>query len=163
MTGRRWRVISRIVFALCGLLSLVTAVPYAMLQGIGLPYQSEWVIFVIALAVLGIFSLAASQMPRAWMARICKKDGDDGRLFSAPLKLLGGFAAVSYLVAVFAYFAPHTWSLNPQIMLALCPMYLVKMTFDPSPVLVFFLLAPMNAAVYGACGVAVGYASVGVW
>jgi hypothetical protein len=31
------------------------------------------------------------------------------------------------------------------------------MTFDPSLVSVFFLLAPMNAAVYGALGLTLGY------
>jgi hypothetical protein len=60
-------------------------------------------------------------------------------------------------VAVVAYLAPRRWNLDPQLMLVLCPMYLVKMMFDPSPVFVFFLLAPMNAGVYGALGTTVGY------
>jgi hypothetical protein len=37
-------------------------------------------------------------------------------------------------------------------------MYFVKMTFDPSLVAVFFLLAPMNAAAYGSLGLTLGYA-----
>jgi hypothetical protein len=45
-------------------------------------------------------------------------------------------------------------------MLSLCPLYLVKMTFDPSPMATLFLLAPMNAAVYGALGLVVGYAEL---
>jgi len=77
------------------------------------------------------------------------------RLFSAPVKVLCGFAAIAYLVAIFAFFAPHTWNLNPQLMLALCPMYFVKMTIDPSPLSMYCLLAPMNAAVFGSVGVAV--------
>jgi hypothetical protein len=36
-------------------------------------------------------------------------------------------------------------------------MYFLKMTFDPSLVATFFLLAPMNAAVYGAIGTTLGY------
>lgn len=158
MIGRRLRVISRIVFAICGLVSLVTGVPYAMLQGVDLPYQSEWVIFVAGLAVIGFFSLVAAMAPRSWIAKMCHADPDDRRIFSAPLTILSLFAVISYLVAVFAYLAPHTWNLNPQLMLALCPMYLVRMTFDPSPVWTFFLLAPMNAAVYGALGLLFGYA-----
>jgi hypothetical protein len=75
-----------------------------------------------------------------------------------PLKVLGGFAAIFYFVAVVAYSAPNRWNLNPQLMFALCPMYFIKMTFDPSPVAVFFLLAPMNAAVYGSVGLTFGYA-----
>jgi hypothetical protein len=34
------------------------------------------------------------------------------------------------------------------------------MTFDPSLVATFFLLAPMNAGVYGSIGLALGYAQL---
>ena len=129
-----------------------------MLRGIDLPVQSEWVLFVVALALVGLFSVTLAVLPRSWIAKASRKDRDDPRLFSAPLKVLGSFAAVFYLVAVFAYFAPNRWNLDPQLMLSLCPMYLVKMTFDPSPVAIFFLLAPMNAAVYGSLGLTLGYA-----
>jgi hypothetical protein len=61
-------------------------------------------------------------------------------------------------VAVVAYLAPHSWNLDPQLMFSLCPLYFVKMTFDPSLVTTFFLLAPMNAAVYGSLGLILGYA-----
>lgn len=157
MAGRAIRVTSRILFCVCGLVSLVTGVPYAMLRGEDLPVQSEWVIFVAVLALVGIFSVAVAVLPRAWIARASRTDRDDGRLFSVPLKLLGGFAAVFYILALVALLAPHSWNLNPQLMLAACPIYLVRMTFDPSPLWVFVLLGPMNAAVYGAFGVAVGY------
>src|SRR3974377_1849518 len=157
MAGRAIGITSRIVFCLCGLVSLVTAVPYAMLRGAELPRQSEWVIFVAALALIGIFSVTIALLPRAWIAKLCGRDRDDKRLFAVPLKLLLIFAAVGYCVGAFAHFAPQAWNLNPQLMFALCPLYLVKMTFDPSPALVFFLLAPMNAAVFGALGLVLGY------
>ena len=158
MSGRALRVTARIAFLLCGLISLFTGVPYAMLRGIDLPVQSEWVIFVVALAVIGVFSVTLGVLPRARIAKACRKDQDDLRVFSVLLKVLGIFAAISYFVAVFAYFSPNRWNLNPQLMLASCPMYLVKMTFDPSPVPIFFLLAPMNAAVFGSLGLTLGYA-----
>jgi hypothetical protein len=158
MPGRAIRATSRIAFLLCGLISFFTGVPYAMLRGIGLPVQSEWVIFVVAFALIGVFSVTLGVLPRSSIAKACRKDQDDQRLFSVLLKVLGTFAAIFYLVAVFAYFSPNQWNLNPQLMLALCPMYLVKMTFDPSPVPIFFLLAPMNAAVYGSLGLTMAYA-----
>jgi hypothetical protein len=158
MPGRALRATSRIAFLSCGLISLFTGVPYAMLRGVGLPVQSEWIIFVVALAVIGIFSVTIGVLPRSWIAKACRKDPDDQRLFSVLRKVLAIFAGVFYLVAVFAYFSPNRWNLNPQLMLALCPMYLVKMTFDPSPVAIFLLLAPMNAAVYGSLGITFGYA-----
>lgn len=128
-----------------------------MLRGAELPVQSEWVIFAVGLGLMGIFSVTVAVLPRSWIGKACRKDRDDPRLFSAPLKLLGGFAAVSYLVALVAYLAPHRWNLDPQLMFSLCPMYFIKMTFDPSLVAVFFVLAPMNAAVYGSLGLTLGY------
>jgi len=158
MTGRAIRTTSRIAFLLCGLVSLLTCVPYVTLRGAELPVQSEWVIFAVALALVGVFSVTVAVLPRSWIAKACKKDRDDGQLFSAPLKLLGGFAAISYLLALVAYLAPRRWNLDPQLMFSLCPMYFVKMTFDPSLGAIFFLLAPMNAAVYGSLGLTLGYA-----
>ena len=158
MPGRAIRTTGRIAFLLCGLTSLLTAVPYALLRGAELPVQSEWVIFVVALALVGVFSVMLAVLPRSWIAKACKKDRDDEQLFSAPLKLLGGFAAISYVIALVAYLAPHRWNLDAQLMFSLCPMYFVKMAFDPSLVAVLFLLAPMNAALYGALGATLGYA-----
>jgi hypothetical protein len=153
MSGRTIRTAARISFFLCGLTSLSTAAPYVMLRGAELPVQSEWVIFVAVLAVVGLFSLAFAILPRSWFAKLCRKNRDDAQLFLAPLKWLGAFAALAYLAALFAFLAPHEWNLTPQLMFSICPLYFVKMTFDPSPIATFFLLAPMNAAVYGALGV----------
>jgi hypothetical protein len=159
MSARAIRTTSRIAFLLCGLTSLFTGVPFLMVRGeLPLPVQSEWVIFAAALALVGLFSVTVALLPRSWLAKACNKDRDDTQLFSAPLKWLGGFAAVSYLVALVAYLAPHRWNLNPQLMFSLCPLYFVKMTFDPSLVTSFFVLAPMNAAVYASVGLTLGYA-----
>ena len=122
-----------------------------------MPVQSEWIIFAIALGLVGLVSVVAGTLPRSWIAKICKSDREDPRLFSLPLKLLGIFAAIAYLVACFGFVVPHTWHLNVQLMLALCPMYLVRTLIDPSPVWIFLVFAPMNAAAYGALGLTLGY------
>jgi hypothetical protein len=158
MSARAIRITSRIASFLCGLISLFTCVPFLMLRGAELPVQSEWVIFVAALATVGLFSVTVAVLPRSWIAKACKKDRDDEQLFLAPFKWLGVFAAISYLVALVSYLAPHRWDLDPQLMFSLCPLYFVKMTFDPSLIATFFLLAPMNAAVYGSLGLTLGYA-----
>jgi len=129
-----------------------------MLRGAELPVQSEWVIFVAALALVGLFSVTLAMLPRSWIAEPCNRDRDDEQLILAPLKWLGRFAAISYLIALVAYLAPHSWNLDPQLMLSLCPLYFVKLAFDPSLVTTFFLLAPMNAGVYGSLGLTVGFA-----
>jgi len=141
MAGRAIRISSRIAFLLCGLVSLFTAAPYFAERGEDLPVQSEWIIFVVALGLVGVWNVVVTFLPRSWIARICRKDRDDEQLFSAPLKLLGVFAVIFYVLALVAYFAPHSWNLNPQLMLLLCPMYVVRMTIDPPPVAIFLLLA----------------------
>jgi hypothetical protein len=158
MSGRALRTISRIVFFLCGGTSLFTGFPYVMLQGTDMPVHRLWFLFPVALGVVGVFGLTVAVLPRSWIAKACKRDRDDRQLFLTPLKLLGVFAAIAYLLALLAYLAPHRWDLNPTLMLSLCPLYFVKLAFDPLPVTVFFMLAPMNAAAYGALGVTLGYA-----
>ena len=157
MPGRALRVTSRIFFIVCGLTTLFTTFPYVILRGAELPVQSEWVIFAVVLGLLGLFSVVVGVLPRSLIAKACRRDREDIRLFSPPLKLLAIFAVIAYLLALVAHFSPHNWNLNPQLMLAVCPLYFVKMTIDPSPVSVFFMLAPMNAAVFGALGITLGY------
>jgi len=158
MSGRALRTISRIVFFLCGVTSLFTGFPYVLLQGTDMPVHRAWFLFPVALGVVGVFSMTVAVLPRSWIAKACKRERDDRQLFLTPLKLLGVFAAISYLLALLAYFAPHSWDLNPTLMLSLCPTYFVKLTFDPELVTVFFMLAPMNAGAFGALGVTLGYA-----
>lgn len=158
MSGRGIRTASRIAFLLCALISLFTCIPYVMLRGAELPVQREWVIFAVCLAIVGVFSVAVGVLPRSWIAKACRKERDDVRLYSAPLKLLGVFAVISYLLGLVAHLAPHSWNLEPQLMFSLCPLYFIRMTFDPSVVAVVFLLAPLNAGVYGGLGVTLGYA-----
>lgn len=111
----------------------------------------------MVMGAIGVWSVVVAVLPRSWMAKLTGREPDDQRVFSVPLKFLGGFAAAGYLVGAVAHSAPATWDLNQQLMFALCPMYFLKMTFDPAPGQIFLLLAPMNAAVYGAVGLAVGY------
>jgi len=157
MAGRGVRIIARIVFFVCGLASLLNAAPYALDRGDDLAYQSEWVAFVVPLGLVGLFSLAAALLPRSWIAKACHRDRDDATLFSTPLKFLGGFAIFFYLVALGAFFVPHSWDINSQLLLAMCPMSIVRTMVDPSPAWIFFVFAPMNAAAYGAAGIMVGY------
>lgn len=160
VSGRAIRTASRIAFFLCGLLSLFTGVPFVMLRGAELPLQGEWVVFVAILGLVGLVSVMLSVLSRSWIAKACGKDRDDEVLFRSPLKWLGGFAAVFYLVAVVAYLAPRNWNLDAQLMFSMCPLYFVKTMVDPSLATTFFLLAPMNAAVYGSLGLTLRYAAM---
>src|ERR1700722_5490780 len=123
MSGRALRTISRIAFFLCGGTSLFTGVPHVMLQGIDMPVHRAWFLFPVALGVVGVFSVTVAVLPRSWIAKACKRERDDERLFSVSLKLLGVFAVISYLLALLAYLPPHRWDLNPPLIFSLCRMY----------------------------------------
>lgn len=157
MSGRGIRIVARAAFCACGLVTLFNALPYAILRGVDLPRQNEWMFFVGVLGPLGLTSLAAGVLPRSWIAGVLQIDREDARLFSTPLKALVWFAAVGYVIAACAHSIPNRWNVDPQFMLLICPMYFVKMTFDPKPAEIFLLLAPLNAGVYGALGIVLGW------
>ena len=155
----RWiRILSRLAFFLCGATALFTAVPFVMLQGAELPYEREWIIFVAVLGIVGLFGATLAMLPRSWIAKPLRKERDDRQVFLSPLKWLGSFAAIFYIAALPVFLAPARWNLNPQLMYLFSPLYFVKMQFDPSLGIVCCMLAPMNAAVYGALGLTLGYA-----
>jgi hypothetical protein len=75
---------------------------------------------------------------------------------SFPAKLFLGFAACSYGWTVLLDFAPHSWQPAPILVFLLCPACLLTITVDPSLTTVAFVLAPINAFLYGLFGLAVG-------
>jgi hypothetical protein len=89
MAGRATRATARTIFVICGLVSLVTCAPYVLLRGTELPVQSEWIVYAVALGAVGVFSVLVGLLPRSWLAKLGKRDRDDARLFSFPLKVLG--------------------------------------------------------------------------
>ena len=67
---------------------------------------------------------------------------------------------MSYLLPAGFYFAPHGWHPSPQLVFSVCPACALTITVDPSLGTFLLLLAPLNAAVYGSLGAALGYVLV---
>lgn len=156
MASRAISITARISFFLSGVVSLAVAALYTMLRGADLPRQSEWVIFAVALSFVGAVNALVAVFPGSWTARICRIQ-DKSSLFSRPLRMFGAFAVVSYLLTVGFFFTPHEWNLSGSLWIfLLCPVYIVRETFDPSSMGIFLMLAPMSAAVYGAVGSVLG-------
>ena len=79
------------------------------------------------------------------------------------LKIALGFAVAGYLVTIGLYFAPPAWHLPPTLIAAICPpelLVMISMT-DPSFGAIAFLIAPINAVLYGVLGLVVGLAIEG--
>jgi hypothetical protein len=72
------------------------------------------------------------------------------------LKLSLGLGALSYLITVGLYFVPPFWHLSASAVFAICPACVLTVTVDPSFASVALILAPIDAMVYGAVGLAIG-------
>jgi hypothetical protein len=155
MAGRAVNITARIVFFVSGAVSLVVAALYVLLRGSDLPSQSEWVIFTVVLGLVGIVNVLVAVFPASWTARVCRVK-DKSSLFSLPLRMFFVFAVVLYLLTVGFFFTPHEWNLSGHLWtFLLCPLYVVRETFDPSAMGIFLVLGPMDAAVWGAIGTVV--------
>lgn len=156
MAGRAVNITARAVFFVSGAISIAVAALYAMLRGSDLPSHREWIIFTVVLGLAGAVNVLVAIFPVSWTARVCRI-ADKSLLFWSALRMFGIFAVVSYLMTTGFFFTPHEWNLSGFLWtFLLCPVYLVRETFDPSPLVIFLMLAPINGAVYGAVGSVIG-------
>lgn len=158
MASRAGGILARIVYFLCGAAAFAVDALYIMLRGSDLPSESEWLIFAVGLGLVGGVSVLAAILPRSWMAKMCRVAPDDGSLRSLPLRVVISLAAAAYLFTVALYLTPHAWNLDGYVWtFLLCPAYIVRTTIDPRPVFLLAVLAPIDAAIYGAAGVALAH------
>src|ERR1700733_9636945 len=149
---------SRLAFAVCGLISVALSRIYIALRGFDPASHGSWSLFSVLLTAVGGFAVFIALLPSSWVKKAFKIE--PGKSTSVPIKLLAGFAVVSYLVIVGLFFAPHSWHPIPQFILSLCPACALTITVDPSLGTVLLGLAPLSAAVYASLGGVLGYVSV---
>jgi len=117
----------------------------------------SWYLLPAALTAIGGFAVAVALLPGSWVERVCKIGTDNQRLSSVPIKMLGGFAVFSYLLTVGLYFASFTRHPSPWLVFSVCPACALMYTTGTSLGTVSWLVAPVDAAVYGSLGVAFGF------
>jgi len=131
---------------------------YIALRGLGPASHGSWSLFSAVLMVVGVSAILIALLPAAWVQKTRKME--PGEPLSLPIKMLAGFAVVSYLVIVGLSVAPHSWHSSPQFVFSICPACALTITVDPSFGTVLLVLAPFSAAVYGSLGGVFGYISV---
>lgn len=157
MAGRAVNIAARIVFFVSGAVSIAVAAIYGMMQGSDLPSQREWILFTVLFGLVGVVNVLAAIFPASWTAKIFRVK-DRSSLFSLPFRMFGAFAVVAYLLTVGLFFTPHAWNLSGSLWTyLLCPVYIVRETLDPNSVGLFLILAPIDAAVWGAVGSVAGF------
>lgn len=146
---------SRLAFFVCGMISVALSRIYFALQGLDPSSHRWWSLFSRILVAVGGFAIVIAVLPGSWVEKLCKLEPD--KLSLVPIKMLGIFASVSYLLIVGLSLAPHSWHPSPQIVFAVCPACALTITVDPSLGTVLLALAPVSAAVYGSLGGVLGY------
>jgi hypothetical protein len=158
MASRLIGILSRLALAVCGLISLLLSRMYVALRGFDSASRGSWSLFSVALITVGVLAVFIALLPGSWVRKAFKIE--PAKSTSVPLKMLAGFAVVSYLVIVGLFFAPHSWHPSSQFVFFLSPACALTITVDPSLGTVLLGLAPLSAAVYGSLGGVLGYASV---
>jgi hypothetical protein len=156
MASRLIGIPSRVAFCVCGLISVLLGRMYIALRGLDPASHGSWSLFSAVLMVVGVSAVFIALLPGSWVQKARKMELE--KPSSLPIKMLAGFAVVSYLVVVGLSFAPHTSS--PQFVFSVCPACALTITVDPSLGTVLLVLAPFSAAVYGSLGGVLGYISV---
>jgi hypothetical protein len=149
---------SRIAFFVCGTITVALSRVYLALRGLDSTFQGSWFLFSTALMVVGVSAVVIALLPGSWVERTFKIES--GQLSLVPIKMLGMFAIVFYLLNVGFFLAPHGLHPTPQLVFAVCPACALTTTVDPSLGTVLLALAPLSAAVYGSLGAILGYVSV---
>jgi hypothetical protein len=158
MSSRLIGIPSRLAFAVCGMVSVLLSRMYIALGGLDSGSHGSWSLFSVALAAVGGLAVFIALLPGSWVKKAFKIEPDKSTSF--PIKMLAGFAIISYFVIVGLSFAPRSWHPSPQFVFSLCPACALTITVDPSLGTVLLALAPLSAAVYGSLGGILGYVSV---
>jgi Na+/melibiose symporter-like transporter len=149
--------IQRAALLICGLMTVLIGRVYGGLRQFAPAQEIAWLSFSYALLFVGVIAVGISLLPTAWAQAITEKPSELRRF--TPFRFLLSFAALGLLlVAVFSFVPP---SLTPPPMVltySLCPACVVTVTVDPSLTTALFLLAPLNALVFGAVGGVIGTA-----
>ena len=157
MASRLISIPSRLSLAVCGLISLLLSRMYVALRGLDPASSRSWSLFSAALIAVGGLAVFSALLPGPWARKVFKIKPDGST--SVPIRMLAGFAVVSYFVIVGLFFAAHSWHPSSQFVFFLCPACILSITLDPSLGTVLVVLAPLSAAVYGSLGGVLGYAS----
>ena len=156
---------SRIAFFLCGIISLDLGRVYRSLVGLDRASQGSWPVFAAILMVVGGLAVLLAVLPGSWIKKALRVESTEYSL--VPIKMMGAFAAASYLIIVALSVsivglsvASQGQRLSPEFVFSVCPACAFTITVNPSLSTVLMFLAPLSAAPYGALGGELAYLSV---
>lgn len=150
----------RIAFFICGSMTIAIGRVYGGLHRFAPTPRSEWLPFSYALMIVGTIAVCFSFLPTAWVQGAAATRAEVGKLTPfTPFRFLWIFAATGSLFVAISSFVPLRFAQPPApLVYSLCPACVLTITVDPSWPTILFILAPLNALVFGAFGGVVGTA-----
>jgi hypothetical protein len=143
--------VQRAALLICGVVTVLIGRVYGGVRQFAPERGMAWLSFSYALLLVGIIAVGISLMPRKWAQGITERPSELRR-FTA-FRFLVCFAALGMiLVALFSVVPPGLAQPSMGLVYPLCPACVVSVTVDPSLTTTLFLLAPLNALVFGAVG-----------
>jgi hypothetical protein len=149
--------VQRVALLICGVVTVLIGRVYGSLRHFAPEHEIAWLSFSCALFLVGIIAVAISLLPRGWAQGITERPSES-RHFT-PFRFLLSFAALGLLlVALFSVVPPSVAQPSMALVYSFCPACVVTVTVDPSLTTALFLLAPLNAFIFGAVGGVIGTA-----
>ena len=137
------------------MISLALGRVYRSLLGLDRGSQGSWSVFSAILMVVGGLALLMAVLPGSWIPKALRVESTEHSW--VPIKMMGAFAAASYLAIVGLSLGSHSWRPSPEYVFSVCPACALTITVDPSLSTILLFLAPFSAAAYGALGGELGY------
>jgi len=146
----------RLIFLFCGAVSVYISAACRSVRMFFPDSRGSWLTLSIVLLLVGGVSLVAAIIPRKWVMKMNGADSGNEFPGKLPTRMLLGFATFSYLLVGGLALVGSSLPTSPGLVYAVCPACALTITVDPSLASVLLILAPINAAVYGAMGATVG-------
>jgi hypothetical protein len=145
----------RMAFFVCGVVTASVGRVYGGFQQFYPTQRMNWAPFYVVLIIVGLTTICLSLLPIKWIRRV-ESDRVE-RNDSTSFKILLTFAAAGLLLPIILSFVPPTAVQPPwALVYSICPACVLTLTVDSSLTSMIVLLAPINAAVFGAIGGVVG-------
>ena len=151
------KMVQRAALLICGVVTVLIGRVFGSLRHFAPEREMAWLSFSYALFLVGIIAVGISLLPRGWAQGITERPSELRRF--TPFRFLLSFAVLGpRLVALFSVVPPGLAQPSMALVYSLCPACVVTITVDPSLTTALFLLAPLNALVFGAVGGVIGTA-----
>jgi hypothetical protein len=144
--------LKRIAVCICGVGTVLVARLFGRFKHLA-PPQANWSAFHGVLLAVGILAIIISLVPAALVRKVRLAFTDERRF---PTAFVGGFAAIGFAAALILALIPVTRNPSMTAFYCVCPACIATATVDPSFATVICVLAPLNAAIFGAFGGVLG-------